>query len=92
MEQAPDRAEMDEVAACTIKAAHGRDHEHATRVWCCHPHAVEVVYLGHRALTVCHDCPADPGFLTYQQAQRLADVHRDETRMVNVWLPESVAT
>jgi hypothetical protein len=78
--QSPVRAEVAEVAACTVTAAHGRDHDHALEVQCCHPHAVQVVYLGHRALTVCHDCRVDSGFLPYREAERLAEGHRDQTR------------
>ena len=92
VEQVPDRTDVDEVAACTTTAAHGRDHDHATSDSCCHPHKVEVVYLGHRALTVCHDCPADSGFLPQEQAERLAAGHRDQTREVNVWLSDIVAS
>jgi len=68
------------VAACTATAAHGRDHDHVVSVQGCHPHAVEVVYLGHRALTVCHDCRSDSGFLPYREAEVLAKGHRDQTR------------
>ena len=50
------------VAACAAAAAHRRDHHHAAPV-SCHPHVVEVVHLGHRAVTVCHDCESDSGFL-----------------------------
>src|ERR1035437_8387601 len=62
VDQLPGRAEVADIAACTVTAAHGRDHNHAFGAQCCHPHAVQVVYLGHRALTVCHDCRTDsPG-------------------------------
>jgi len=80
VDQVPGRANVAEVAACTVTAAHGRDHHHALSVQCCHPHAVQVVYLGHRALAVCHDCRTDSGFLPYREAERLADGHRDQTR------------
>jgi len=84
--QIPGRADVAEVAACTTAAAHGRDHDHALSLQCCHPHAVQVVYLGHRALTVCHDCRADSGFLPYREAERLAEGHRDQTRTASVCL------
>jgi len=89
VDQLPGRAEVAEVAACTVTAAHGRDHNHAFGVQCCHPHAVQVVYLGHRALTVCHDCRADSGFLPYREAERLAEGHRDQTRGASVSLTRS---
>lgn len=68
------------MAACTAAAAHGRDHEHALSPQCCHPHAVQVVYLGHRAMTVCHDCGTDSGFVPSREAEDLAEGHREETR------------
>lgn len=80
MEQVLDRVEVAEVAACTTTAVHGRDHDHVARRQQCHPHAVEVVFLGRRALTVCHDCCADSGFLPHREAERLAKRHRDQTR------------
>jgi hypothetical protein len=67
------------VAACTAAAAHRRDHHHATAE-ACHPHAVEVVHLGHRAVTVCHDCESDSGFLPEREAEAIADAHRAQTR------------
>ena len=63
------------VAACTAAAAHRRDHHHAASL-SCHPHAVEVVHLGHRAVTVCHDCLSDSGFLPEREAEAIADAHR----------------
>ena len=92
MEEVPDRADVAEVAAGTATAAHRRDHDHALSVACCHPHAVEVVHLGQRALTVCHDCGADSGFLPYRQAERLAEGHRDQTRVASVALPRAAAS
>ena len=92
MEQVLDRADVAEVAACTATAAHRRDHDHALSVACCHPHAVDVVHLGQRALTVCHDCGADSGFLPYRQAERLAEGHRDQTRVASVALPRAAAS
>ena len=86
MDQVRGPAQGAEVAACTAKATHGRDHDHALGGQCCHPHVVEVVYLGHRALTVCHDCRADSGFLPYREAERLAEGHRDQTRRASVSL------
>jgi hypothetical protein len=82
MDQIPRRAEVAQVAqiaACTVMAAHRRDHDHALSTQRCHPHAVQVVYLGRRALAVCHDCRADSGFLPLKEAERLADGHRHET-------------
>jgi hypothetical protein len=66
------------VAACTAAAAHRRDHQHAAAVTC-HPHVVEVIHLGHRAVTVCHDCGSDSGFLPVRVAQAVADAHRIQT-------------
>jgi len=80
------------VAACTVTAAHGRDHDHAHAAQRCHPHAVQVVYLGHSALTVCHDCRTDSGFIPSRQAERLAEVHRDETRGASVPLEVALAS
>jgi hypothetical protein len=53
---------------------------------------VQVVYLGHRALTVCHDCRADSGFLPNREAERLAEGHRDQTRGANVSLTFALAS
>jgi hypothetical protein len=92
VEQVPVRVEVTEVAACTATAAHGRDHDHVVSVQCCHPHAVEVIFLGHRALTVCHDCRADTGFVPYREAERLAEGHRNQTRGVGDWLPLAAAS
>ncbi len=79
MQQAVEQVKV-AVAASTATAAHGRDHEHVVSVQCCHPHAVEVIFLGRRALAVCHDCRSDSGFMPYREAERLAEGHRDETR------------
>jgi hypothetical protein len=92
VEQVADRAEVVGVAACTTTAAHGRDHHHAFSVECCHPHAVEVVFLGRRALTVCHDCRADSGFLPHWEAERLAEGHRDQTLGANLLLQLATAS
>jgi hypothetical protein len=75
-----------EVAACTMAAAHRRDHEHSLGGEHCHPHAVEVVHLGRRAVTVCHDCRLDSGFLPRREAESLAAGHREQTRDVSVTL------
>ena len=66
------------VAASTAAAAHRRDHYHAAAMTC-HPHSVEVVHLGHRAVTVCHDCASDSGFLPEREAESVADTHRIHT-------------
>ena len=86
MDQMLGRAKVAKVAACTAAAAHRRDHDHALSVQCCHPHVVEVIYLGDRALTVCHDCGSDSGFLPCREAERLAEGHRDQTRGASVSL------
>jgi hypothetical protein len=74
------------VAACTMAAAHRRDHEHALGAVACHPHIVEVVYLGDTAVCVCHDCRLDSGSLPRRAAEALAAGHRELTRDVNVTL------
>ncbi len=66
------------VAACTAAAAHRRDHHHAAAVTC-HPHAVDVVHLGRRAVMVCHDCGSDSGFLPEREAEAVAYAHRLHT-------------
>jgi hypothetical protein len=71
--------QVDQVAASTVEAVHRRDHHHEPSQECCHPHAVEVVHLGHRAVTVCHDCEADSGFLPEKAAESLAVHHREQT-------------
>ena len=68
----------DPVAACTVDAVHRRDHHHVGEE-SCHPHLIEVVHLGSRAVAVCHDCGRDSGFLPERDADRLAAAHRDET-------------
>ena len=92
VDQMPGRAKVAEVAACTVTAAHRRDHDHSLSAQRCHPHVVQVVYLGHRALTVCHDCRADSGFLPRREAERLAGEHRDQTRGASVSLTSAVAS
>ncbi len=66
------------VAACTVDAAHRRDHHHGADE-ACHPHLIDVVHLGRRAVAVCHDCRRDSGFLPERDADRLAMAHRRET-------------
>lgn len=68
----------DPVATCTVDAVHRRDHHHHGEE-ACHPHLVEVVHLGRRAVAVCHDCRRDSGFLPERDADRLASEHRQET-------------
>jgi hypothetical protein len=75
-----------EVAACTMAAAHRRDHEHRLGTKDCHPHVVEVVHLGPKAACVCHDCRLDSGFVPRREAEALAAGHRDLTREVSVKL------
>jgi len=74
------------VAACTMAAAHRRDHNHDHSVDDCHPHVVEVVHLGGWALTVCHDCRLDSGFVPHREAEALAAGHRELTRDISVEL------
>lgn len=85
MEQQP-MGRVTEVAAATMVAAHRRDHEHSLGADECHPHVVEVVHLGRRAVTVCHDCRLDSGFLPDREAESLATGHREQTRDVSVEL------
>ena len=73
-----------EVAACTRAAAHRRDHDHSAGADDCHPHEVEVVHLGGQAVTVCHDCQVDSGFVPRRQAEALAADHRELTRETSV--------
>ena len=68
----------DPVAGCTVDAAHRRDHHHEGEETC-HPHLIEVVHLGRRAVAICHDCRRDSGFLPERDADRLATAHRQET-------------
>jgi hypothetical protein len=78
----------DPVAACTVDAVHRRDHDHAPD-GACHPHLIEVVHLGRRAVAVCHDCRRDSGFLPERDADRLAAAHRDETGVEGFVPPSS---
>ena len=66
------------VTACTVDAAHRRDHHHGDGE-VCDPDLIEVVYLGRRAVAVCHDCRRDSGFLPERDANRLAIAHRRES-------------
>jgi hypothetical protein len=68
----------DPVAACTVDAVHRRDHHHEGEETC-HPHLIEVIHLGRRAVAVCHDCCRDSGFLAERDADLLASAHRRET-------------
>jgi hypothetical protein len=92
MKRATSQLKVAEVAACTTTAAHGRDHIHALNVECCRPHAVELIFLGQRAMTVCHDCRVDTGFLPHREAELLAKGHREQTRVAGVWLPLAAAS
>lgn len=67
------------VAVSIAAAAHLRDHQHEAEGNECHPHVVEVVNLGSRAVAVCHDCRADSGFLPHRAAERMALAHQQET-------------
>ena len=78
------------VAACTAAAAHRRDHAHRTDDEC-HPHAVEVVRLGHRAFVICHDCGSDTGFIPAREAEDLCVAHRRSTVTASVALPRPQA-
>lgn len=82
---------LKKVAACTAAAAHRRDHHHGALASECHPHAVEVVRLGHRAVTVCHDCHSDSGFIGQRDAEAVARRHRDDTQSATVPLSAAVA-
>jgi hypothetical protein len=73
-----DTQSNDPVAACTVDAVHRRDHHHDGEETC-HPHLIEVVHLGRRAVAVCHDCCRDSGFLPEHDADLLAAAHRHET-------------
>ncbi|WP_183097453.1 hypothetical protein [Nocardioides pelophilus] len=85
VEQHPTSSVAD-IAACTMAAAHRRDHEHRAAGDHCHPHVVEVVHLGPQAVCVCHDCRLDSGFLPRREAEVMAAGHRQLTRDVSVRL------
>lgn len=74
------------VAASTMLATHRRDHQHNLGDEDCHPHVVEVVHLGSRAVCVCHDCRLDSGFLPRREAETMAAGHRELTRETSVRL------
>lgn len=67
------------VAASTVAAVHRRDHHHDGQAPTCHPHKVEVVHLGHQAVTVCHDCQSDSGFVPDREAEQVAHEHEELT-------------
>jgi hypothetical protein len=79
MDMARRHGGLTQVAACTVMAAHRRDHDHSVDRDGCHPHAVEVVHLGAQAVMVCHDCRADSGFIAHRDAEQLATLHRHDT-------------
>jgi len=79
MQQPERHTGLDEVELCTVRAAHRRDHDHGSQLEHCHPHVVEVVHLGDRAVMVCHDCRTDSGFIAHRQAEVLAGEHRHDT-------------
>jgi hypothetical protein len=78
MSGAKRKQSTDPVADSTVDAVHRRDHQHGDAE-ACHPHLIEVVHLGRRAIAVCHDCRQDSGFLPERDADRLASAHRQET-------------
>ena len=86
MEHQPIMSRVTEVAACTMAAAHRRDHDHGVGADECHPHVVEVVHLGRTAVCVCHDCRLDSGFLPGREAEAMATDHREVTRDLSVRL------
>ncbi len=92
MEQNQSPGAVLKVAETTTAAAHRRDHEHAPGEDSCHPHVVDVVHLGNRAVAVCHDCQADSGFLPHRRAETLALEHRRETAVTSVVLPLAAQT
>ena len=66
------------VALSTAVAVHRRDHTHPAGQDC-HPHAVEVIGLGHSAMVVCHDCGSDTAFMDARRADAVAERHRRMT-------------
>ena len=82
----PPNITLADVAASTMVATHRRDHQHRADDEGCHPHFVEVVHLGTRAVCVCHDCRLDSGFLPRREAEVMAADHRHLTRDVSVRL------
>jgi hypothetical protein len=67
----------DPIIRATLTAVHRRDHAHGSES--CHPHEVEVVHLGHMAMTVCHDCSYEFGFDDTHSCERVASEHRMAT-------------
>jgi hypothetical protein len=67
----------DPIIRATLTAVHRRDHGHMSDR--CQPHDVEVVNLGHLAMTVCHDCCYEFGFDEAHACERVADEHRVAT-------------
>ncbi len=69
-----------------MAAAHRRDHEHGlgaeavTLTWW------RLCTWDGRAVTVCHDCRLDSGFLPRREAEAMAAGHRELTREVSVKL------
>ena len=53
---------------------------------------IKIVYLGHRALSVCHNCQTDSGFLPYREAERPAEGHQDQTHRASVSLTGAAAS
>jgi len=79
------------IAGCAAAAAHRRDHHHETTPMC-HPHIVEVVHLGPRAVMICHDCATDSGFLPDRDAEAVAVAHRGLTLgQEGTWLSTTAA-
>ena len=92
MTQSSHKTDVTAVAACTTTAAHRRDHKHASSTDDCHPHMVEVVGLGSRAVAICHDCMDDSGFLPRRDAGWLATAHRLQTDLISVPLARTLLT
>lgn len=91
MDQSGPSGAVAKVAEVTTVAAHRRDHRHPPGEDACHPHVVEVVHLGSRAVVVCHDCGADSGFLPHHAADGVAVEHRRRTQLATVVLPSRLA-
>ncbi len=85
MKQPQWQSSSPQVATCTVEAAHRRDHHHVGADDACHPHAVEVVRLGDRAVMVCHDCCTDSGFVAAREADHRAHQHRIDTLAEPSW-------
>jgi hypothetical protein len=92
MTQRSYQTDVTAVATSTATAAHRRDHKHASSADDCHPHTVEVVGLGTRAVAVCHDCMDDSGFLPRRDAGWLATAHRLQTDLISVPLARTALT